>query len=497
VSRKDLLVIGGGISGAAVALAAARRGLSVLLVERHDYASGASSNSSKLVHGGLRYLKQGAWGLMRESLQAREQLLRDAPGLVRPMPFLMPHRPGGSPGRLAMRAGLFVYDQLAGRRTRRFLSAAQVQAEVPGLAAEWGASGYEDASTDDARLTLRLLQEAREAGAELCNHSSLLGLERAEDGEGGEGGGRVRAARVRGTRRLRAPCRDGLRDRQRRRPARQPGRRVATAPAAPAAAARQPSAAAAGAPALALRGGLEPRARRPAGVRLPLAGRAAGGYHRRRPARRAGAAAPQPRRAGLPDRGPEPGLPARRPWRRRCAVQLERPAPGHRQRRRPPPFRRAPRTPGARGAGCGGPERRQAHHLRRHGRGGAAGGRALVAKPLKPLKPLQPLHGPLLPPAADGVWGDRLGPALRGGEQIGGTPLAAIRHSLQHEQVRHLDDLLLRRTRLGLLRPGFAAALLPTLQAHCQELLGWDTPRFAQEVERYLALMQDEHGVHA
>ena len=164
MSRKDLLVIGGGISGAAVALAAARRGLSVLLVERHDYASGASSNSSKLVHGGLRYLKQGAWGLMRESLQAREQLLRDAPGLVRPMPFLMPHRPGGSPGRLAMRAGLFVYDQLACRRTRRFLSAAQVQAEVPGLAAEWGASGYEDASTDDARHTQRLLQFLEKAG---------------------------------------------------------------------------------------------------------------------------------------------------------------------------------------------------------------------------------------------------------------------------------------------------------------------------------------------
>ena len=86
--------------------------------------------------------------------------------------------------------------------------------------------------------------------------------------------------------------------------------------------------------------------------------------------------------------------------------------------------------------------------------------------PLESLKPLKPLHGPLLPPAADGVWGDRLGPALRGGESLGGTPLAAIRHSLQHEQVRHLDDLLLRRTRLGLLQPGFAAALLPALLAY-------------------------------
>ncbi len=499
MSRKDLLVIGGGISGAAVALAAARRGLSVLLVERHDYASGASSNSSKLVHGGLRYLKQGAWGLMRESLQAREQLLRDAPGLVRPMPFLMPHRPGGSPGRLAMRAGLFVYDQLAGRRTRRFLSAAQVQAEVPGLAAEWGASGYEDASTDDARLTLRLLQEAREAGAELCNHSSLLGLERAEDGEGGEGGeggGRVRAARVRGP--------DGFE------------RRVETGCVIVSAGAQLGTLAAElqlPLPRLRpLRGShlLLPLARLP----LPCAvawthaqdGRPVFAYPW------LGAllvgttdvdqpdALARPRLsrdeqhyliAALNQAFPRAGLGAADV---QCSWSGLRPVIAIGDGRRPSD------------------ERREHLVLAAQGVVGLSGGKlttfaamaeaALQAAapwlpPLKLLKPLQPLHGPLLPPAADGVWGDRLGPALRGGEQIGGTPLAAIRHSLQHEQVRHLDDLLLRRTRLGLLRPGFAAALLPTLQAHCQELLGWDTPRFAQEAERYLALMQDEHGVHA
>jgi glycerol-3-phosphate dehydrogenase len=490
VSRKDLLVIGGGISGAAVALAAARRGLSVLLVERHDYAAGASSNSSKLVHGGLRYLKQGAWGLMRESLQAREQLLRDAPGLVRPMPFLMPHRPGGSPGRLAMRAGLFVYDQLAGRRTRRFLSAAQLQAEVPGLAAEWGASGYEDASTDDARLTLRLLQEAREAGAELCNHSSLLGLERAEDGEGGEGGGRVRAARVRGP--------DGFE------------RRVETGCVIVSAGAQLGS--------LAAELGLPlPRLRPLRGshlllplARLPLPCAVAWSHAQDgRPVfaypwwgallvgttdvdQMDALARPRISReeqdyliAALNQAFP---LAAIGPADVQCSWSGLRPVIASADGRRPSE------------------ESREHLVLAAQGVVGLSGGKlttfaAMAEAALRAaapwLPPSTPIQGPLLPPAADGVWGDRLGPALRAGEQIGGTPLAAIRHSLRHEQVRHLDDLLLRRTRLGLLQPGFAAAQLPALKPHCQELLGWDTARFAQEAERYLALMRDEHGVHA
>src|SRR6185312_15763421 len=86
----DLLVIGGGVTGAGLLLEAARRGLNAALVERDDFASGTSSRSSKLVHGGLRYLREGKLRLTRESVREREALLREAPGLVEPMPFLMP-----------------------------------------------------------------------------------------------------------------------------------------------------------------------------------------------------------------------------------------------------------------------------------------------------------------------------------------------------------------------------------------------------------------------
>src|SRR5262245_15510672 len=111
----DLAIIGGGINGAGIARDAAGRGLTVLLVEQRDLASGTSSASTKLIHGGLRYLEHGAFKLVREALTERERLLRLAPHIIRPMRFVLPAAPGPrSP--LMLRLGLFVYDWLGGRR---------------------------------------------------------------------------------------------------------------------------------------------------------------------------------------------------------------------------------------------------------------------------------------------------------------------------------------------------------------------------------------------
>ena len=110
----DLLVIGGGIHGAAVARDAAMRGLSVTLVEKDDLASGTSSRSSKLIHGGIRYLESGQVGLVREALRERAILLATAPALVRPVEFLLPFYRSDKRPRSWIRAGLWLYDALSG-----------------------------------------------------------------------------------------------------------------------------------------------------------------------------------------------------------------------------------------------------------------------------------------------------------------------------------------------------------------------------------------------
>jgi len=185
----DLLVIGGGITGAGIALEAARRGVGVMLVEAHDFAWGSSSRSSKLVHGGLRYLREGAFGLTRESVRERGRLLADAPGLVDPQPFLMGHYAGGRPSRHTMGAGLAIYDAMAGRRTRRFLAPADALGLAPHLAREGlvGAWSYLDAKTDDARLVMRVLQEAQRHGARVFNRAAVKSLLRAGEGAAGSG----------------------------------------------------------------------------------------------------------------------------------------------------------------------------------------------------------------------------------------------------------------------------------------------------------------------
>lgn len=180
----DLLVIGGGIAGAGVALEAARRGARVALVEANDFASGTSSRSSKLVHGGLRYIAQGHVGLTRESVRERNALMREAPGLVAPLRFMMPVRRGDRHGRAALGIGLALYDYFAHARTRQWHGVPQVLERIPGLGTEGleGGWSYLDAQTDDARLVLRVLAEARRHGALTLNHLRVTGLLRDAGG---------------------------------------------------------------------------------------------------------------------------------------------------------------------------------------------------------------------------------------------------------------------------------------------------------------------------
>ena len=172
----DLLVIGGGINGVGIARDAAGRGLSVVLVERDDLAGATSSASSKLIHGGLRYLEQWEFRLVAEALAEREILLRIAAHLVRPTRFVMPHVAGLRP-RWMIRAGLFLYDHLARRSVLQGTQA--VRLDLPpyasGLKPELRHGfAYSDCRVDDARLVLCNAIDAREHGARILPRTECL-----------------------------------------------------------------------------------------------------------------------------------------------------------------------------------------------------------------------------------------------------------------------------------------------------------------------------------
>ncbi|MBI4576721.1 MAG: glycerol-3-phosphate dehydrogenase/oxidase [Planctomycetes bacterium] len=177
----DCLVIGGGITGAGIALDAALRGFSVALLERSDFGSGTSGASSKLIHGGLRYLEQARLGLVLEGVRERSALLRNAPHRVRRLPFLVPVYEGAPRGRLALEAGLVLYDGMALLRApglHRPLGAASLRALEPSLvpAGLRGGALFWDCATDDARLTLEVVRAATEAGALAANHLRVRSL---------------------------------------------------------------------------------------------------------------------------------------------------------------------------------------------------------------------------------------------------------------------------------------------------------------------------------
>jgi glycerol-3-phosphate dehydrogenase len=179
--RFDLLVVGGGIIGAGVAELAARHGFAVALVERDDFASGTSSASSKLVHGGLRYLRMGHFALVREALDEVRALSEVvAPQLVRPLRFVLPVYRGGPYGRIPIRGALWSYAGLTGtisERGRMIAPEAAVDL-VPHLRREGlrAAGLYPDAQTNDARLTLANVRAAADAGAVVLNRAELVAL---------------------------------------------------------------------------------------------------------------------------------------------------------------------------------------------------------------------------------------------------------------------------------------------------------------------------------
>jgi glycerol-3-phosphate dehydrogenase len=179
VDPYDLLIVGGGINGAAIARDAALRGAKVLLVERDDLAAHTSSASSKLIHGGLRYLEYYEFRLVREALKEREILLRTAPHIVRPLRFVLPHAKAIHP-RWMVRAGLYLYDLFAARgslpRSRRV--GGKDGALLDPLKDRRRALSYWDAWVDDSRLVVLNAVDAAEHGAEIATRTALIGARR-------------------------------------------------------------------------------------------------------------------------------------------------------------------------------------------------------------------------------------------------------------------------------------------------------------------------------
>lgn len=171
----DVVVIGGGITGASIARDAVLRGLKVALIEKHDFGAGTSSKSTKLVHGGLRYLEQAELGLVFESVNERRKLMSLARHLVRPLPFMVASYRGDRRWLATVDAGLWLYEALCFfkvYRVHRTYFAKRARALEPGLKADGlrGAIVYYDAMTDDARLTLENVMDARAKGAVVANH---------------------------------------------------------------------------------------------------------------------------------------------------------------------------------------------------------------------------------------------------------------------------------------------------------------------------------------
>jgi len=179
----DLAIIGGGINGVGIARDAAGRGLKVLLVEQNDLASGTSSASTKLIHGGLRYLAQGAFRLVREALAEREVLLRIAPHLVRPMRFVLPAEAADRPAWM-LYLGLFLYDWMGGRRTLAGRKTIDFKTDAAGapLKRHFGTGfEYSDCTVDDSRLVVLNAVDAAARGASIRTRTRCLRAERSNE----------------------------------------------------------------------------------------------------------------------------------------------------------------------------------------------------------------------------------------------------------------------------------------------------------------------------
>jgi len=179
----DLVVIGGGITGAGIFREAVRMGMHVLLVEQMDFSWGTSSRSSKLVHGGLRYLKEGRLHLTKISVEERERLLTEAPGLVDMLGFLLPVYKDQSPGKAALSTGLTIYDMMAREKLHRFLEFDEFSMQLPHVNQKDLTGGFHffDAQVDDARMVLRLINDAVAEGAIALNYTAVTAINRASE----------------------------------------------------------------------------------------------------------------------------------------------------------------------------------------------------------------------------------------------------------------------------------------------------------------------------
>jgi glycerol-3-phosphate dehydrogenase len=178
----DLAIIGGGVNGSGIARDAAGRGARVMLIEKGDLASGTSSGSTKLIHGGLRYLEHYEFGLVRESLIERERLWAIAPHIIWPMRFVLPYRKGLRP-RWLLRAGLFLYDHIGGRKRLPATRTIDLRKEAAGAALQPDfTTGFEysDCWVDDARLVVLNAMDAAERGAEIRTRTEAVAIKRTD-----------------------------------------------------------------------------------------------------------------------------------------------------------------------------------------------------------------------------------------------------------------------------------------------------------------------------
>ncbi|MGM0453499.1 MAG: FAD-dependent oxidoreductase [Thermodesulfobacteriota bacterium] len=181
----DVIVVGGGITGAGVLREAVRMGLKTLLLEKNDFAWGTSSRSSKLVHGGLRYIKEGRLHLTYASVSQRQRLLAEAPGLVEELGFLLPIYKSVGPGKRIMSIGLTLYDIMARQWDHRFYDTDTFLGLAPRLNAEnlEGGFRFTDAQVDDARLVQRLINEAIDRGGAAANYACVTELQQNAQGK--------------------------------------------------------------------------------------------------------------------------------------------------------------------------------------------------------------------------------------------------------------------------------------------------------------------------
>jgi len=507
----DLLVVGGGITGAGIALEAARTGLSVLLVEQGDFASGTSSRSSKLVHGGLRYLAEGNVKLTWEAVRERDRLLAEAPGLVDPIGFLFALHRGDRPGRALVGTALVAYDFLAreGRHARLSREEFLLRAPHVGAPGLTGGFAYADALTDDARLVLRVLLEAEAEGASALNYVRCEGLLREEGSVAGAVlrdavSGQERPVRAKAVVNATGAWADGLR--------REVGGRPRIRP---------------------LRGShlLFPAWRFPAAqsvtFRHPADGRPVFAF-------------PWEGRTllgttDLDHRAPLDDEPAISPAETAYLVAAARAAfPSLAIEARDALSSFSGVRPVV-GTGKADPSRESREHVlwEEDGLLTVTGGklttfRLIAIAALKTLARRLPalsrlgkearvfrpcgLPGPELA-ALDAATARRLlgrlgaraaGAAVAGArsgelEPLPGTPYlwAELRHAARHESVVRLDDLLLRRVRAGLLLPDGGAGLLPRVRAVCQAELAWDDGRWSMEEHAYLARWRTHYAAPA